>query len=122
MFIKLAKLLKIDYQKENGLIHEAKCHDGEGLIEFPIGRDSLLNFSICSKSNRIYLVGGLWKYPYGNETKKAKVDDKLKYQMGGAKFEINKTVLTFERDDIFRVNVSKLNISSYYYQFELCNE
>ena len=95
--LKIPPYLEINYHNEKDSIHEAKCHDGEGLIEFPIGKDSLLNFSICSKSNRIYLVGGLWKYPYGNETKKTKVDDKLKYLMGGTKFEINRTVLTIER-------------------------
>ena len=62
--LKIPPYLVINCHKETGLIQEAICHDGEGFTEFPMGEDSLFNFSVCAKSNRIYLVGGIWKHPY----------------------------------------------------------
>ena len=74
-------------------IYEAICHDGKGIFTIQIGKDTLFDFSVCKKSNRIHLVGGLRKHPYAHRPWRAIFDNTSKHLISDMKYTINKTVL-----------------------------
>ena len=112
--LKIPPYLVIDYDKNNDVIYEAKCHDGESVVKFPTAKDSLFNYSVCTKSNRMYLVGGFWKHPkskwklhpYAVGANSTKVDNTLKHLFSEAKITFNSTLLRTE------LVIDKMNFTS----------